>query len=109
LENSFYTYFSNKRLKILKKIDTKEYQHLVDLFERYKRLHEEYGNIAGTNEEDKALRQSITKLKNSYEYYCMLLSELKDCLQNYQITKEGIKVKMYNQVRKMNNISKDKE
>jgi hypothetical protein len=93
----------------LKKIDTKEYQDLVDLFERYKLFHQKYGNFTTTEQEDKILRHNILKLKGSYAQYELLLSELKACIQNYRTTKDFIKVKLNNQTRKMNSIIKNKK
>lgn len=93
----------------MKKIDTKEYQDLLDLFERYKLFHQEYGNFTTTEQEDKILHHNILKLKGSYVQYEQLLSELKACIQNYRMTKDFIKVKLNNQARKMNSISKNKK
>lgn len=93
----------------MKKIDTKEYQDLIDLFERYKQFYQKYGNFTTTEQEDKILRHHILKLKGSYAQYELLLSELKDCIQNYRMTKDFIKVKLNNQARKMNTITKNKK
>ncbi|MDF2553555.1 MAG: hypothetical protein K0R36_804 [Chryseobacterium sp.] len=90
----------------MKRIDTKEHQDLINVFERYKQFYDLYGNITVTEDDDKILRQRITELQGTYDYYQVLLFELSKCLRDYQSTISFLKTKMYSPVRKMKTIDK---
>ena len=90
----------------MKRIDTKEHQDLINVFERYKQFYDLYGNITVTEDDDKILRQRITELQGTYDYYQVLLFELSECLRTYQLTSAILRSKMYSPVRKMTTINK---
>ncbi|AYN01853.1 hypothetical protein MQX03_08560 [Chryseobacterium aahli] len=90
----------------MKRIDTKEHQDLINVFERYKQFYDLYGNITVTEDDDKILRQRITELQGTYDYYQVLLFELSKCLRTYQLTSAILRSKMYSPVRKMTTINK---
>lgn len=90
----------------MKRIDTKEHQDLMDVFERYKKFYDLYGNITITEDDDKIVRQRIAELQGTYDYYQILLFELSKCLRNYQSTNALLRTKMSSPVRKMKTIDK---
>lgn len=98
--------FSDKEYDVVRKIDSKEHQDLVNTFERYKRFYDKYGNIAISEQDDENLRQNLTELQGIFDYYQILLFELKTCTQNYRSVNATIKMRMYTPIRKMNTIDK---
>lgn len=102
-------YQHQKRIEILKKIDTKEYQDLIGAFERYKEFNDEYGSASIINGEDETLHQKMVKLQNLYNNYCTLLHELKCCIRNYTRTRDELKTIMYKRARKIDSIYKRKK
>jgi hypothetical protein len=106
LEKTHKINISDIEYDVVRKIDSREHQDLVNTFERYKRFYDKYGNIAISEQEDENLRQNVTELQGIFDYYQILLFELKNCIQNYRSVNAAIKMKMYKPVRKMNTIDK---
>lgn len=91
------------------KIDTKEHQDLENVIEKYSRYYDVYGNLTVSEEEDEAIRNQVSELKGTYDYYNTLLSELRRCISDYQNIKKKLKVNIYAPVRKMRTIDKSRK
>lgn len=92
----------------MKKIDDREHQQLLDVFERYINLYDRYGNLSVPEDEDETIRTQIAEFQGSYDYYKVLLFELKKCLSNYNQVRHSLKNTLYAPVRKMRTIDKNR-
>ncbi len=91
------------------KIDRKEHQDLVAVFDKYRQYYEAYGNQTVSEKEDEAIRNQVSELKGKYDYYNTLLSELQRCINDYQGIKKNLKVNIYAPVRKMWTMDKSRK
>lgn len=89
--------------------EKKEYQDLEKVFEKYTRYYDVYGNETVSEEQDEAIRNQISELKGTYDYYNTLLSELRKCINDYQSIKKNLKVNIYAPVRKMRTMHKSRK
>lgn len=93
----------------MKKIETKEHTHLMEVFEKYKKYYKLYGDITVAEEQDEVIRRNATELQGIYDYYRILMIELEKCSEKYHSIRNSLKTTMYSPVRKMNTIDKNRK
>ena len=108
MKKSFEKNIETKSSSVMRRIENKEHEDLIKVFEHYKKFHNLYGNTTITPDDDEMIRKKVVELQGTYEYYQILLSELKKCTENYRTKSTLVRMKMSVPVRKMRTIDRNK-
>lgn len=103
------SFIENRSSNVMKKIDNKEHEDLIKVFEHYKKYYDIYGNVTITEYDDEIIRKNVIELQGTYDYYQVLLSELKKCTHNYRTRSVMLRTKMSVPVKKMRTMFNKKE
>ena len=89
------------RFKKMIKIDTREHRNIFDVFNQYEKYHDLFGNSLVGDDRDLVIREYAIELKGSYDYYKILVEELQNCIEQYNVVKTALRTNMSNPVKKM--------
>jgi len=93
----------------LKDIESKTHQDIVDAVERYKRYYDRFGNLVVTEQENEAILNYTAEFEGTYDYYKVLMFELKKCIQNYQTARNSLRTSIHVPIRKMRTMDKNRK
>lgn len=81
---------------------------MARVISRYAELSALAGHVI-PDEQKEVISGNIAALKGTYDYYTLLMDELKDCLNTYKLIREPLQKTMVHQLRKMNKELKSKK
>jgi len=84
-----------------------QHQDILRALEKLDNLIPDFGSIIPEDREV-FIRDTAAELKGIYDYYNILLKELEQCINTYEVMHESLRKVVYPYVRKMNTKSRNK-
>lgn len=81
-------------------VDLKKHQSMLSAIRQFEELLISYGHLIPEGR-DEIIRENIAELEESYDYYCLLLKELEDCIDTYNELHNSLQRTMFPYVRRM--------
>lgn len=89
-------------------LESAKHQNMIKVISRFEELQEIFGQIIAENHKE-LIKENISEFKGSYDYYCLLIKELEDCIENYKELHESLQRHIFPYVRKMTTEAKNKK
>jgi hypothetical protein len=82
-------------------IDAKEHKNMLEAFRRFEELSSVIKDKITIEEEIKT-REGMEELRDTYQHFKYLFSELEMCIKGYEKKRKSVQSIMYKSIRKMN-------
>lgn len=81
-------------------LDSKKHQSMLSATRQFEELLKSYRHLVPEGQ-DEIIMENIAELEGTYDYYCLLLKELEDCIDTYKEQQDSLQRTMFPYVRRM--------